>query len=222
MVVSLSDNCPLFIVPSATITPSVSVADLSANVSWILEIHKNLWNRHDLVGQVFLKANLTQTDFAEFQSRFQSDNQFPIDILASKAAFLLSRSSVDDEAVAYFASDATFDGKLGPQPFVGLPNGIISPNLNDEVLDDDAMDIDAAPDSTIATDVAYLSEGCNPVFPCKIRYMDLTFLKLEHFGCIPHLLFIREDWGFMIDLFNKREQGREGGAVFTGQPGIGE
>ena len=208
--------------PSATITPSVSGADVSADVSWIHEIHKNLWNRCDLVGQVFRKANLTKTDYTEFQSKLQSDNQSPKDILASKAAFLRSRSSTDDEAVAYFASDATFDGKLVPQPFVGPPNGVTSPNLNDEVLDDDAMDIDAAPDSTIAADMAYLSEGSTPVFSCSIRYMDLTFLQLERRGRVPHLLLIRDDWGVMIDLFNKREQGIEGGTVFTGQPGIGE
>lgn len=196
----------------------MSGAELSADVYWTHEISKKLWNRRDLVGQVFRKVNLTKTDFAEFQSKFQSDNQSPIDILASKAAFLHSRSSIDDEAVAYFATDATFEGKLVPQPFVGPPNG----NLNVEGLDDDSMNIDASPDSTIAVDMAYLSEGCTPVFPRTIRYLDLTFLKLQRLGRIPHLLFIRDDWGVMIDLFNERKQGREGGAVFTGQPGIGE
>ena len=32
----------------------------------------------------------------------------------------------------------------------------------------------------------------------------------------------RNEWGNMVDIFNKRKKGIEGGAVFTGEPGIGE
>ena len=35
------------------------------------------------------------------------------------------------------------------------------------------------------------------------------------------MIFIRDEWGTMIDLFNKREKGILGGAAFTGQPVIG-
>ena len=48
---------------------------------------------------------------------------------------------------------------------------------------DNTMDIDANPDSTkhsIPTDMAYISEGHNAVFPCTIWYMDLTILKLKY------------------------------------------
>ena len=38
---------------------------------------------------------------------------------------------------------------------------------------------------------------------------------------LPLMLF-RNEWGTMIDLFNEREKGIRGSAVFTGQPGIGE
>jgi len=67
---------------------------------------------------------------------------------------------------------------------------------------DNSMDIDANPDSTIAADAAYLSEGCTAVFPYTIRYVDLTFFKLQCLWRVPLLLFVRDEWRTMIDLFN--------------------
>jgi hypothetical protein len=83
---------------------------------------------------------------------------------------------------------------------------------------DDAMDIDTDPDSSnlsIAADPAYLSEGRTAVFPCTIRYIDSTILKLEYLSRVPHMIFIRDEWRIMVDLFNKREKGVRGGAAFT-------
>ena len=50
---------------SAKITPSVwGKSNLSQAPPWLHEIHANLWGWRDLVGQIFCKANLTETDFA--------------------------------------------------------------------------------------------------------------------------------------------------------------
>jgi hypothetical protein len=100
----------------------------------------------------------------------------------------------------------------------------IMDNAVDTDTMDNAVDINADPDSSnlsLAADAAHLSEGRIAVFPCTIRYIDLTILKLEYLSRVPHMIFIRDEWRTMIDLFNKREKGIRGGAAFTGQPGIG-
>jgi hypothetical protein len=91
---------------------------------------------------------------------------------------------------------------------------------------DDTMDIDPDPSSScsshIDTDVAHLSNETTAIFPCTIQYMDLTVLKLENSIRVPQLMLFRNEWGSMIDIFNEREKGMRGSAVFAGQPGIGE
>ena len=82
---------------------------------------------------------------------------------------------------------------------------------------DDAMDIDSETDAN----EVYLSEGDTMVFPCTIRYIDLTILNLEYLDRVPHLMLIRDKWRTMVDIFNGREKGIWGGAAFAGQPGIG-
>jgi hypothetical protein len=68
---------------------------------------------------------------------------------------------------------------------------------------------------------ASLSKGSNATFPCTILYMDLTHLNIPITRCEP-LMLIRNEWRFMVDIFNKRKKGIRGSAIFTGQPGIGE
>jgi hypothetical protein len=85
---------------------------------------------------------------------------------------------------------------------------------SEDVNEDDTLYIDE--------DAAVLSHGSNPVLPCTIRYMDLTCLSLQHFDRVPQVLLIRDEWDAVIDLFNQREMGIRGGALWTGQPGIGK
>ena len=76
--------------------------------------------------------------------------------------------------------------------------------------------------SYIEKDATYLCTGETAIFLCTIRYMDLKILDLTHFTRTPQLLMLlRNEWGNK-DIFNKRKRGSGGGAVFTGEPGIGE
>ena len=86
----------------------------------------------------------------------------------------------------------------------------------------ESEDVDEGEKSYIDEDAAVLSHMSNPVLPCAIRYMDLTFLNLRHFDRVPEVLFIRHEWDAVIDIFNKRPSGKRGSAVWTGQPGIGK
>ncbi|KIM46713.1 hypothetical protein M413DRAFT_23080 [Hebeloma cylindrosporum] len=212
------DNIHIIVEPpkKTTFTPSASRHDM-AHSQWIYELHQKLWGKRDLVGKVFRKASLTKTDFVELQRVLQSANPSrtsaaytALDVSADKAAFLRSRSSIDDEAASYFATyDTSSDGDLVPQPFVDSAN---DPDI--QTLDVDSiatMDVGADPDP-IAADLAYLSEG-TAVFPYSIRYMDLTFLNLQHSWRVPQLLFIRDEWKIMIGLFNTGEKGIHGGAA---------
>ena len=89
-------------------------------------------------------------------------------------------------------------------------------NDNDDEADDeadavadDAMDIDPDPH------MADLSNETKAIFPCTIRYLDLTGLELEEDLLVPQLMLFRNEWDSMIDIFNKRTNGIRGSAVFT-------
>ncbi|KIM91762.1 hypothetical protein PILCRDRAFT_138705 [Piloderma croceum F 1598] len=200
-----------------------------------------LWGRTDLFGQIFHTATLTETDFVELQGRLQtlnpsrsSESYIAMEVLATKAEFLRSKSFVDDDTAAYFATcDTTSEV---PQLIVDTPP--LTPNIMDALAVDTAaldvgadvigntMDIDTNHDSSgfsdIITDQAYLSEDLTAIFPYTIRYIDLTILHLEHLYRVPHLMFIRDEWRTMVNIFNRRKKGIHGGAAFTGQPGTGK
>ena len=81
----------------------------------------------------------------------------------------------------------------------------------------------AQPPGYIIADANELSAGSTAIFPCAIRYMDLTTLELENCSIpVKPLTLIRDEWNFMIDLFNARKPGIHGSAIFTGSPGISE
>jgi hypothetical protein len=53
-----------------------------------------------------------------------------------------------------------------------------------------------------------------------IQYMDLTWLNMQGLTRCEHLMLIRDEWRIMVDIFNKRDQGIGGSAIFTGQRGL--
>jgi len=215
----------------ATITPSSSQnsnLSLKSPPSWLVEIHSKLWGRHDLFGQIFRTANLTKADFTELQRQLQelnpkrnSESYVAEDVLATKSAFLRSRST------ALFGTNLgnglvpqlVFDASQSPS------SDVVDDDDDDDAVADDAMDIDPDHGSSghINTHMAHLSNEATAIFPYTIRYVDLTFLKLKTTDLrVPQLMLFRNEWGSMIDIFNKRKKGMRGSAVFTGQPGIGE
>jgi len=99
-------------------------------------------------------------------------------------------------------------------------DNVAGDNDNDDAVADDAMVI--GPDHRSSNHMADLSKEAMAIFPYTIRYLDLTVLKLKTDLLVPRLILFRNEWGPMIDIFNKREKGVRGSAVFTGQPGIGE
>ena len=183
---------------------------------------------------------MTKTDFIELQRQLHSLNPernsasyVAKKVLTIKADFLRSRSVSDTTAAAHFNTKS--DGGLIPK-LVFDTSADMTPLMPSDTADEDAgaamdtdsdaMDIDpnsaSSIESYINDDATYLSTGVTGVFPCTIRYMDLTSLGLKNRIRIPHLTLLRNEWGNMVDIFNKREVGTEGSAVFTGQPGIGE
>jgi hypothetical protein len=219
-----------FIASLATITPS-SPENTKLSLSpplWLVDVHNKLWGKRDLYDQIFRTAKLTKTDFIELQLRLHnhdpernSESYIAKDVLAIKAEFLRPRSFAD--ITAHF--DAGCNGNLAPRLVFDTSDDVTPPMPSDPV-DAAAMDVDPDPNSSshpyIDADAAYLSTGATAIFPCTIRYMDLTLLKLKHFPRAPQLMLLRNEWGNMVDIFNKRREGIRGSAVFTGQPGIGE
>ena len=84
-----------------------------------------------------------------------------------------------------------------------------SPISNDPMNDDTHVDSNKLdpPDSRrkrqfpdcpdyILDDADELCGGSVTLFPCLIRYMDLTILKLTYLSRVPNLMFIRDEWKF--------------------------
>jgi hypothetical protein len=216
------------------------------DIGWLIEMHKKLWGRLDLVGEIFRVADLTTEDFIELQRQLHdkdpsrsSESYHAKDVLAIKAKFLRSRSR------GLSLSDITTCAGRLPQ-LRGHTNPD-DPDASDEdeasaSMDDnddadtdasdavalmDAMNINADANSDpscryIEADAASLSKGSNAIFPCTIQYMDFSFLCLEDTGRYEALMLIRDEWRIMVDIFNERKLGIRGGAIFSGQPGIGE
>ncbi|KIL59458.1 hypothetical protein M378DRAFT_111046, partial [Amanita muscaria Koide BX008] len=141
-----------------------------------------------------------------------------MNVLATKSAFLRSRSA---------PFGAGFGDGLVPRLGFDALQGLTQPPSSDVVDDADAaMVIDPDPGSSdcsyIYSDADCLSTGTTAIFPCTIQYMDLTVLELENNIRVPQLTLLRQEWGNMVDIFNKREKGIRGSAAFTGQPGIGK
>lgn len=176
-----------------------------------------------------------------------SESYVAKDVLATQADFLRSRSFTDMETATHFINYDT-SSDLVPQLVVdvskdltlSIATDVTEANIVDDTDDEgvgdmDSMDaseaieqsdVSAEPDSSgisyIVTDAAHLSKGTTAIFPCTVRYMDLTIFNLEHFNRVPHLMCIRDEWRTMVDIFNQKKKGILGSAVFTGQPGIGE
>ena len=206
----------------ATITPSSSQnSNLSLNSppSWLVEIHSELWGRHDLFGKIFRTATLTKDDFTELQVLLDKQNPERIsdsykakNVLATKSTFLRTRST---------ALNRGFGDGLAPRLVFDASSDAVA---NDDAVADDAMDTypDHCSSDHVDPHMAHLSNEAKAIFPYTIRYVDLTVLKLKGDLRVPQLMLFRNEWGTMIDIFNKSEKGRRGSAVFTGQPGIGE
>jgi hypothetical protein len=177
-----------------------------------------------------------------------SESYVAKNVLAVKSAFLRSKS-VPVVDPAYFNTDylvpklvidtSHLDEVPAPDDDVDGEDmdddGMDDDGMDDDGMDDDGMNDDSMDDamgvdccanpgshSYIASDAVTLSNRTPAAFPCTIWYLDLVELKLEHFTRVPHLMLIRSEWSDVIDIFNKRQKGIYGGAVFTGQPGIGE
>ena len=182
--------------------------------SWLAVIHTKLWDKHKSFGDIFRTATLTRDDFNEIQALLDKQNPERISDsykAATKSTFLRTRST---------PLSTDFGNGLAPRLVFDASSDAVA---NDDAVADDAMDTDPDHCSSDHIDphMAHLSNEAKAIFPYTIRYVDLTVLKLEGLR-VPPLMLFRNEWGTMIDLFNEREKGIRGSAVFTGQPGIGE
>ena len=177
-----------------------------------------------MFGEIFRTATVTKRDFAELQNRLEalnpernSDEYVAENVIATKSAFLHEKSQ---------ALDLDPGDGLVPRPVLGASQPPSSDIVLDDgdVVEDDDDDDDAAMviDSDHCPGDTHLPNETAPIFPYTIRYVDLTVLQSKKKLRVPRLMLFRNEWGTMIDIFNKRKRGMDGSALFSGQPGIGE
>ncbi|KAK2464429.1 hypothetical protein APHAL10511_003577 [Amanita phalloides] len=216
--------------------------------SWLAVIHRTLWGEREFFGKIFHTANLTEHHFKELQDLLDKENPgrtsdlyVAKNVLAKKSDFLCEKSKpleIDfgDGLVPRLVFDATQPPSSGP-----ADNDDVADDNNDAVADgnddavaddddnaladdnDDTMDID--PNHGYAgSHTDHLSMEAKAIFPYTIQYVDLTVLNLKNNFRVPPLMLFRNEWGTMIDIFNKRTHlnGIKGSTIFTGQPGIGK
>ena len=187
--------------------------------SWLAVIHHKLWGEREFFGKIFRTANLTEHHFKELQDLLDKDNPgrtsdlyVAKDVLARKADFLREKSKpLEIDFGDGLVPRLVFDATQSPS------SGVVD---NDDVADDDN---DAVADDDDGSHTNHLSKEAKAIFPYTIRYVDLTTLDLKNLS-VPLLMLFRNEWGTMIDIFNKRThlKGIRGSAIFTGQPGIGK
>jgi hypothetical protein len=191
-----------------------------------VEIHSQLWGQRDFLGEIFRTATVDKDDFTELQDLLDalnpernSDKYVSKDVLDTKSKFLRGKSIGQDQ---YLLDGLVPRPDLGPcQPpssDVVNEDGVVDDN--DVVMDngDVVMDDNAA----MVIDNTHLPNEATAIFPYTIQYMDLTVLRSTKKLRVPRLMLFRNEWGTMIDIFNKRGKGIDGSALFSGQPGIGE
>ena len=129
----------------------------------------------------------------------------------------LSQSKVDVPILSGATSSSTAVHTTGvgdlvdPSKSEGDSPSAFSSELK-EVSDDD--------DAFIADDVF---KAAPMMFPCKIRYLDLTVLGLKARPRVPALMQIRSEWDLMMQTIEQQfHEGVQGSIVITGQPGIGQ
>ena len=196
---------------------------------FLIELHEKLWGREDLFCKVFHAVDLTKEDFIELQSKLHDLNPSrnsgsyvdkSEDTLKTKLDFLRTR-------ITTYPLTSNTDSLVPKVVFRERPDPV-EDAMDVDIDATDATDDDADESEDVLENVKYidkdaaaLSHGATPVFPCTIRYMDLTFLDLQHFSRVSKVLLIRDEWDVLIDIFNERKMGIFGSAVWTGQPGIG-
>ena len=201
----------------AAVTPSSS-KDVPP---WLVEIHNELWRKHDLLGKVFRTVDLTETDFIDLQVELEKNDPSrnnpaytAQDVLGVKSDFLRKKSSPISEFDVSNLVPSVSVTSLDPMEVDDADSS--KSDSEDSRL---ALQFPDCP-SYIPADAAELSIAS--AFPCNIRYMNLTALKLKYLNRVPYLTPIRDEWRTVIDVFNRRKKGIHGSAVFTGSPGIGE
>jgi hypothetical protein len=177
---------------------------------------------------------VTKGDFTELQDLLDalnpernSDEYVSQDVLATKSAFLRERSTgLDPDLVDGLVPRPVLGPCQPPSSDVVDKDGVVG---DDDVVDDDDDVVDnddvVMDDDDAAMDIdsdTHLPNEAAAIFPYTIRYVDLTVLQSKEKLRVPRLMLFRNEWGNMIDIFNEREKGTGGSALFSGQPGIGE
>ena len=200
---------------------------------WLAELHEKLWGKTDLLHQIIRTVTLNGDDLIELQAKLQELKKSPVSaslVQGVKSAFLRSKNELrtdtppDREAdpdcnprantdIALSSIDQAMDvGKLVDlsKSEGDSPSAFSSELL--EVSDDD--------DTSIADNVF---KAAPMMFPCTIRYLNLTVLELKARPRVPTLMQIRSEWDLTMQTIEQQfHKGVQGSIVITGQPGIGQ
>jgi hypothetical protein len=208
---------------------------------WLVELHQKLWGKADLLDAIIRTVTLSKEDLVKLQTQIQGLNpsrSSEFDVQPVKSAFLRSKNDLKDKAPAdsnsgcgptVTADLATTTSAVAHATDVGDLVDLPDSEVDTPILSDDLTPPCTSPNSAqfIAPEpvlalAAEVLEAAPSIFPCNIRYMDLTVLGMRHRPRVPMMMLIRSEWDSLMEIVNSRRKGVQGSIFVTGQPGIGQ
>ena len=147
----------------------------------MVEIHRELWGKRNLLGKIFRAATVTKDDYAQLQSLLdaqhperKSDDYVLQDVLATKAGFLQDKKTdldikvVEDGLVPrpVLACQPPSPDVMNEDGVVG-DDGVVDDDDDDAVGNDDVVmgDVDVVMDDNAAMENIHLPTEATAVFP---------------------------------------------------------
>lgn len=89
-------------------------------------------------------------------------------------------------------------------------------------MDDEEDDPDVSIENDSDDDSDEDPDGLFELLPARIRYIDITPLKLQFFPHVAFPILLRDEYDVMSTIMDDRENDITGSCLITGQPSAGK
>jgi len=206
---------------------------------WFIELHSKIWDRKDLLPDLFRKTCVTRRHYELLQSHLEKwypndgsfsmddDSSSSMDDDSSSSMDYDSSSSMDDNSSSLLYFESLADGSYSsPDSDLLVKLQILrpteapspaSPLLNTNAHQSDQSHVEDA------GDINDVDDELDSLFPTTIQYMDFSSLGLrKQTNRLPMPLLLREEYSIISRRIERLPYNAKGCVVVSGQPGTGE